>query len=259
MGGVVGGALSGDNLPLFGDTDGNGILSGAEDSALSVTLNLDGDTVDTQIGHVADLAQQLADAGIDYIGVNASDAGEITITDDQASLLVGAGLAFADAGNIGETPDNVTMGVEASGTHLKTSLQDLQKLGVDTVLVTGSDSVTVDLGGVGEGVGGPVGDCWSVVKTGDDNRAGRVIGRECGGPAGAGRRGVAWRGVGRSGTAALVPSLIGEGGRFTIGTRDVADLGCRGDQQRVGAGDATTCKGFGGIRQFVVACKCGDV
>ena len=147
------GQLSGGNIPLFGDTNTDGIISDAENAALSVTLNLDGNNVTDQIGHVADLAVQLHAAGIDYIGVNASDAGNITITDDQASLLVGAGLAFADAGNVGDTPDQITMEASASGTHLKTSLQDLQKLGVDTVLVTGdANSVTVDLGGVGGGI-----------------------------------------------------------------------------------------------------------
>ena len=141
--GVDGGALSGDNLPLFGDTDGDGTLSADEDADLSVTLNLDGETVDSQIGNVADLAQQLADAGIDYIGVNASDAGNITITDDQATLLVDAGLAFSIGAD--GSADDITLTAGAEGTSLRTSLQDLQKLGVTNVSVAGT-SATVDLG-----------------------------------------------------------------------------------------------------------------
>jgi hypothetical protein len=143
--GVFEGALSGGSLPIFGDSDQNGILSLEEDNDLSVTLNLDGDNVANQIGNVVNLADELAAAGIDYIGVNADEAGNITISDDQASLLVGAGLAFSEADG---ADDQITVEASAEGTHLKTSLQDLQKLGVDNISVSGQ-SATVDLGNQG--------------------------------------------------------------------------------------------------------------
>jgi hypothetical protein len=147
--GVLGGALSGDNLPLFGDTDNSGALSDAELDALTVTLNLNGASIDTQIDQVVNVAQQLSDAGVDYIGINGNVRGTTQITDDQASLLVGAGLAFSIGGD--GAADQIIMDVSAEGTHLKTSLQDLQKLGVTNVTVEG-DSATVDLGGQSMGM-----------------------------------------------------------------------------------------------------------
>ena len=46
------------------------------------------------------------------------------------------------------------MTLSAQGTQLSTSLKDLQKLGVDTVLLSGSDSLTVNLGAGEEGLSG---------------------------------------------------------------------------------------------------------
>ena len=140
--GVFAGALSGGSLPIFGDTNQNGSLSTTEDNNLSVTLNLEGQNVAAQIDNIVNLADELALAGIDYIGVNADQAGNITISDTQASLLVGAGLAFSEADG---ADDQITVEVSAEGTQLQTSLQDLQKLGVGNVLVDGQ-SATVDLG-----------------------------------------------------------------------------------------------------------------
>jgi hypothetical protein len=79
----------------------------------------------------------LALAGIDYIGIDGAASGSLNITDAQAASLIGAGLAFSAGDDISVTA--------AAGTHLSTSLQDLQKLGVDAVSVIGSASV--DLGG----------------------------------------------------------------------------------------------------------------
>jgi hypothetical protein len=97
---------------------------------IPVTLNLEsGDGLDEQLGNVADLAQQLAAAGIDYIGINGDQAGSLSITDAQASSLIGAGLAFSAGGNGAD--DDITATVAegvGTGTHLSTSLQDLQKL-----------------------------------------------------------------------------------------------------------------------------------
>jgi hypothetical protein len=144
--GVLGGALSGANIPLFGDTNTDGTLTLAERDALSVTLNLNGNSIDTQINQVANVAQQLADAGVDYIGINGNVSGTTHITDDQASHLIDAGLTFSIGGD--GAADQITMDVSAEGTHLKTSLQDLQKLGVTNVSVEGT-SATVDLGSQG--------------------------------------------------------------------------------------------------------------
>jgi hypothetical protein len=149
-GGVeVGGLLSGGSLPVFGDSDRDGQLSSAEDSALAMTLNLDDSdyaVMDDQLDQVVNLAGQLVESGIDFIGVNG--IGELLITDDQATSLVTAGLAFA-------SDDQATLFIDdeiASGTHLTTSLQDLQKLGVDSVLINGA-LATVDFGALGSGVG----------------------------------------------------------------------------------------------------------
>jgi hypothetical protein len=55
--------------------------------------------------------------------------------------LITAGLDFAGK-------DDITLNVDtaAAGTHLSNSLKDLSKLGVDAVMVSGSDQVNVDLG-----------------------------------------------------------------------------------------------------------------
>ena len=63
--------------------------------------------------------------------------GSLTISDAQAGYLVEAGLHFV-------TEDTVTL--EASGTHLSTSLDDLQKLGVDSVVLHANSLSPSDLG-----------------------------------------------------------------------------------------------------------------
>ena len=67
----------------------------------------------------------------------------ISITDAQASSLVHAGLQFA--------ADDTGVAVHAVGTHLNTSLSDLQHLGVDVVHTTQGhvDTVVLDLGSGG--------------------------------------------------------------------------------------------------------------
>ena len=120
---------------------------------------------------VADLAQQLHSSGIDYININGANSGSVTISDAQAQDLVAAGLAFSSGGaatpflnndgspNVTTTHDHVTLATsQAAGTHLSTSLKDLQKLGVDTVLVAGATEatpvgLTVDFGSLSDGQG----------------------------------------------------------------------------------------------------------
>ena len=141
--GVLDGALSGGGLPLFGDTDGVRSLSAAEDAALTVTLNLSGDS---QVQEVVDLAGQLAGSGIDLIGINGAASGTLHLSDTQATALIDAGLSFSGEDTAILSASN------AEGTHLSTSLKELQKLGVDAVLLSGANSLTVDLGASGTGV-----------------------------------------------------------------------------------------------------------
>ncbi len=133
--------LSGSGIPLFGDTNLDGQLSKAEDDALSVTLNLE--SAQTQIGNVAGLANELSAAGIDYLSINGAAEGSVSITDAQASDLIGAGLVFSDAGG---ADDQVALNVGAEGTYLSTSLKDLQKLGIDQVLAGSDNLIVVDMG-----------------------------------------------------------------------------------------------------------------
>jgi len=62
----------------------------------------------------------------------------VTLTDAQAQSLVSAGIEFAT--------DDTGVAVQAVGTHLTTSLSDLQKLGVDVVHTDASAVNTVVLG-----------------------------------------------------------------------------------------------------------------
>ncbi|WP_151447293.1 beta strand repeat-containing protein [Lacisediminimonas profundi] len=181
-------------LPVFGDTDGDGTLSGLEDSALDVTLNV------MDPASLAGRADSFADAGIDHIQVNGgqatldvaqleqwmsstvdfTDGTDLTLTVTEAdiglladnaaqvhdygvntldvagvnaSLTLGAGdaAALVQAGLEFEATDTVTVDVTgAEGTHLSTSLKDLQKLGVDHVSLSGgadaAGTLTVELG-----------------------------------------------------------------------------------------------------------------
>lgn len=76
--------------------------------------------------------------------------GAISITDAQATALVGAGLAFNSADAV--TVDaNVAAQGSAVGTHLQTSMTGLQQLGVDFINITGATAGVVDIQ-VGSGV-----------------------------------------------------------------------------------------------------------
>ena len=179
-----GAALSATGLPLFGDSNGDGVLSQSELDAGHVTLTVA--TAD-QLGEAAALASGLHAAGIDAVRmdlVNGLDGnanynaelsallgdstlnadltalhnaglvanqidlggvgeiGHVTLSDAQAQVLIGEGLEFAAA-------DHIALDIgSAAGTHLSTSLKDLQKLGVDNVLLAdgAGHSLTVDLG-----------------------------------------------------------------------------------------------------------------
>ncbi|WP_146187669.1 cadherin-like domain-containing protein [Limnohabitans sp. T6-5] len=126
------------NLPgLFGDLNGDHVLSERENAALSVTLNASADDV----AGIAHMANALSAMGIDHINLGGSDNVSVSIDQVEANALIHAGLDFA-AG------DTITLNVDtaASGTHLSNSLKDLSKLGVDAIQVTGGDHINVDLG-----------------------------------------------------------------------------------------------------------------
>jgi citrate lyase gamma subunit len=165
----TGSALSLSGLPTFGDTNHDGTLSTAEDAALNVTLDV---ATLSQLHEVAGVSG-LAALGIDDVSLNFTNqaafdtafaansslvadlsalhtaglnAGVIdmvsnaaTLSATQAHALVIDGLHFASA-------DSIT--VNADGTHLSTSLKELQKLGVDAVSVAagGDTHVGLDLG-----------------------------------------------------------------------------------------------------------------
>ena len=158
-------------LPLFGDTNRDGLISTAEDNALTVNLLANDATQLSEIASLPDLASfgidnvQLSLANqqtlntflsnntlaADLAAIRAHDLSVSTIdmgttsvvhiTQAQAGTLIADSLHFA-------ANDNITLDVtlDASHTHLSTSLKDLQKLGVDAVAITGSGEVSVDMG-----------------------------------------------------------------------------------------------------------------
>jgi hypothetical protein len=103
-----------------------------------VSLSID----EASMGVVASNAQQLADVGVDELLAG----GALQVSDDQASMLVDAGLSFNEF-------DTIT--VDSQSTNLSTSLQDLQKLGVDHVSVNGLEAGPLNIGlGGALGLGG---------------------------------------------------------------------------------------------------------
>ncbi len=105
----------------------------------NVSLNLAGQTqldalLAANVGSNSALDQSLSAVRTEGLGVNTIDMGSTTamhLSDVQASGLVIDGLHFA-------ANDNIEVQAAAGSTHLSTSLKDLQKLGVDTVTVTGA-------------------------------------------------------------------------------------------------------------------------
>jgi hypothetical protein len=93
------------------------------------------DFADAALAGIAGNADILADAGVDHL--HAID-GSATLSDADASALVGAGVDFAEG-------DNIT--VEAGGTNMSTTLKGLHSLNVDTVAVAdGLHAIKLDAG-----------------------------------------------------------------------------------------------------------------
>jgi hypothetical protein len=141
------------------DTNADGKLSLAEDNALKVTL----DVADlAQMGNVSALnANVLSTAGVDAVRLDLVGDGSFSLASLETQLLavrndglesiVGIDLSQA-ATFINQSvhfaiADTVTLDASAGGTHLSTSLKDLQKLGVDAVSFDADvNSIQVNLG-----------------------------------------------------------------------------------------------------------------
>jgi hypothetical protein len=158
-------------LPLFGDTNRDGLISTAEDNALIVNLLANDATQLSEIASLPDLASfgvdnvQLSLANqqalntllsnntlaVDLAAIRAHDLSVSTIDMGTTSVVhisqAQAGTLIADSLHF-VANDNITLDatLDASHTHLSTSLKDLQKLGVDAVAITGSGVVSVDMG-----------------------------------------------------------------------------------------------------------------
>ena len=107
-----------------------------DSSALETMLS----TADGSLTRTLAEVQTLRSEGFELTTIDVAGAlqtASLTINDDQAAALVAAGLHFAAA-------DHITVDA-ASGTHMQTSLRDLQKLGVDAVSAAGS-TLDLDLG-----------------------------------------------------------------------------------------------------------------
>jgi hypothetical protein len=165
-------------LPEFGDMNNDGIVSAEEDAALNVTLDVQFDQLLESIGASASTwsiaeanIQALSAAGIDNINVSLQSedqliqllsgtgnlqAIESQLVDTGLGLMVDFGSGQVDFQSLNLEIDGnintISLDVESAsaGTHLSTSLKDLQKLGVDAISVTGNiDAVSLDLGSGG--------------------------------------------------------------------------------------------------------------
>jgi hypothetical protein len=138
MGGTGGfGALGASNIPQFDVTQ--------NDAALDVTLNLNATPfAGVSASDFGALATALGNAGIDRLDIaGPQTVGSATLTDVQAKALIDAGLSFAAA-------DNVSTSVSANGTKMQTSLQQLQALGIDSVVALGGvTAMSIDVGAGG--------------------------------------------------------------------------------------------------------------
>ncbi len=136
------------------------ITSGGYAAALSSTAHIDQlhiNLIDAQAastvgaGYADELSALLGTSGLNTLSAaslnpvidigGSSINAALGITESQASTLIADGLHFASA-------DSITLQADAGSTHLSTSLKDLQKLGVDAVAVSGTQHISVDLGGL---------------------------------------------------------------------------------------------------------------
>jgi hypothetical protein len=156
-------------LPEFGDANNDGIVSAQEDAALNVTLDVQFDQLLASLGASPEAnVQALGAAGIDNISVALQSEDQLIqllsgtgnlgaiqsqLSDTGLGLSVNFGSGQVDFQSLSlDLQSNITLDVQAAsaGTHLSTSLKDLQKLGVDAISVAGNiDTVSLDLGSGG--------------------------------------------------------------------------------------------------------------
>ncbi len=137
-------------IDLFGAEQMMGAMGQGMDLTFAaediVTLTADQDTV----SYAAAAAQSLVDLGVDYL----SSSGGLVIGDNDAAALAATTLTFDGAGTITVDVQN-----DGTGTTLSSSLKDLQKLGVDAVMLNGGKggALGIGLGSVGtlDGMGLP--------------------------------------------------------------------------------------------------------
>jgi hypothetical protein len=94
--------------------------------------------VDSDVAFSTQRAEALVALGVDTIDVNGAH-GAIALGDASAHAMADAGLVFL-------ADDVITVDASSAGTHMQTSLQQLQHLGVDAITAAGSVAFTVDLG-----------------------------------------------------------------------------------------------------------------
>jgi hypothetical protein len=144
-------------VALFGDANADGILSAQEDAALHVTLNATDDDLASFAANGADFSN----AGIDEVSFKLGNGADLENLLGQADKLADLNLQnldfTVDFGGVHVDLDALHLGARgeitldaegaSQGTHLSTSLKDLQKLGVDAVSVAGDVSeISIDLG-----------------------------------------------------------------------------------------------------------------
>ena len=114
--GVTGGGLtlSGDQALAFADAG----INFAHDADITVDLTA------AQLGQLAASPSEVYAFGVDHVHV--TDGGPVDLTDADASALIAAGVDFVALDDVH---------VHAAGTHLSSTLSDLQSLHVDSVAV----------------------------------------------------------------------------------------------------------------------------
>ena len=132
---IADGALTVDASLVKALHDG-GMTFAVQDQITMTVVNGDQDAVIASVVKTID-SHVYAHSDIDVLDLGSN---KVTLTDAQASSLVSEGLHFAT--------DDTGVAVQAQGTHLQTSLHDLQALGVDFVHTDAAvaNTVVLDMG-----------------------------------------------------------------------------------------------------------------
>lgn len=150
-------ALVGANIDELNATDGTVSLTMAQANTL---LGIDGhftagsdigfdadnlvtltvEPLDVNVSEALSKSADLAELGVDQLHVT---GGVLTASDADLHTMAEAGLVF-------DTDHDITAAVSSSATHMQTSLQKLQHLGVDAVHSVGVADFKIDLGDVNQ-------------------------------------------------------------------------------------------------------------